>query len=229
NLGIVLNLTSAQPASDTPGDIRAARVLDGVFNRWFLDGVFKGAYPADVLDALGPHMPYGFDNDMASIAAPLDWLGVNYYTRALLAEDPGAPWPAMRDVGGDLPKTQMGWEIYPQGLTEMLNRVHRDYAPGLPIYVTENGMAWEDRVEIGAVHDPERIAYIGEHLNAARAALDAGVNLKGFFYWSLLDNFEWAFGYDKRFGLVHVDFETQARTPKASFHDLARMLASDGP
>jgi beta-glucosidase len=119
----------------------------------------------------------------------------------------------------------MGWEVHPEGLTTLLTRVARDYAGGLPLVVTENGMAWGDEVENGAVHDPERVDYISRHLEAARAAIAAGANLSGFFYWSLLDNYEWAFGYEKRFGLVHVDFETQRRIPKTSHAEWAAALA----
>ena len=138
---------------------------------------------------------------------------------------PGAPWPALRDVPGDLPKTQMGWEIYPQGLYAFLTRMEREYVGALPLYVTENGMANADVVEDGVVSDGIREDYLFAHLDATRRAIASGANVKGFFYWSLLDNYEWAEGYDKRFGLVHVDFKTLERKPKASYHALARALA----
>ena len=162
---------------------------------------------------------------MATIGQPVDWLGVNYYTRKLIAPDDG-PWPHHHEVEGPLPKTAMGWEIYPQGLHDFLVRCHEEYAQGLPIYVTENGLASPDRLEDGAVADPDRIAYVDAHLAQVRRALDAGVPVAGYFVWSLLDNYEWALGYEKRFGLVHVDFDTLERTPKASFAALARALAT---
>jgi len=162
---------------------------------------------------------------MATIGQPLDWLGVNYYTRHRVAAATGAPWPATRDVPGDLPKTQMGWEIYPDGLRHFLTWLARDQVGNLPIYVTENGMANADHLANGAVADPVREDYLFAHLAATKQAIAEGANVKGFFYWSLLDNYEWAEGYEKRFGLVHVDFDTLARTPKSSYHALARAIA----
>ena len=163
---------------------------------------------------------------MSLISAPIDWLGINYYTRGIVASDPSAPWPSIKNVDGPLEKTQMGWEIYPDGLKNLLVRLSRDYTGKLPLMITENGMACADQIKNGSVCDGARSDYISAHLGAAKAAIDAGVNLQGFFYWSLLDNFEWAFGYGKRFGLVHVDYETQRRTPKASYHDWAASLKS---
>jgi beta-glucosidase len=161
---------------------------------------------------------------MALIGQRLDWLGVNYYTRHILAENPGAAWPPIRDVPGNLPKTQMGWEIYPDGLHGFLTRMARDYVGDLPLYVTENGMANADEVAGGMVDDAVRTDFLFGHLGATRRAIAEGANVKGFFYWSLLDNYEWAEGYEKRFGLVHVDYASQVRTPKASYHALARAL-----
>ena len=225
NLGIVLNFDHTDAASTDPVDVAAAALWDGIFNRWFIEGITKQSYPDEVLAGLGPHMPEGWQNDMALIGQPLDWLGVNYYTRHTIAHAPGAPWPALRDVPGTLPKTQMGWEIYPQGLEGFLLRMERDYVGNLPLYVTENGMANADTVEDGAVSDAIREDYLFSHLEATRVAIASGANVKGFFYWSLLDNYEWAEGYEKRFGLVHVDFETLERIPKSSYHALARALA----
>jgi beta-glucosidase len=225
NLGIVLNFDYAQPATDSADDHQAAARWDGIMNRWFIEGVTKGAYPQIVLDGLGPHMPDRWQDDMGLIGQKLDWLGVNYYTRHLHAHDPAAPWPHLADVPGPLPKTQMGWEIYPDGLQHFLTRLARDHVGDLPIYVTENGMANADLVEDGAVSDDIRTDFLFSHLAATRRAMDAGANVKGFFYWSLLDNYEWAEGYAKRFGLVHVDFDSLKRTPKSSYHALARALA----
>jgi beta-glucosidase len=225
NLGIVLNFDHTDAASASPADQAAAAVWDGIFNRWFIEGITRQSYPAEVLAGLALHMPEGWQDDMALIGQPLDWLGVNYYTRHTIAANPGAPWPAIRDVPGTLPKTQMGWEIYPEGLEGFLIRMQRDYVGDLPLYVTENGMANADLVEDGSVTDGIREDYLFAHLDATRRAIAQGANVKGFFYWSLLDNYEWAEGYEKRFGLVHVDFKTLERIPKSSYHALARALA----
>lgn len=221
-LGIVLNFDFATPASSTPADIQAAARADAIFNRWFIEGITRQTYPQLVLDGLAAHMPRDWEADMPLIGQPLDWLGVNYYTRHIHADDPGAPWPALRDVPGSLPKTQMGWEIYPDGLHHFLTRMAREYVGDLPLYVTENGMANADLPDLP---DRQREEFLFAHLAATRQAITDGANVRGFFYWSLLDNYEWAFGYEKRFGLVHVDFETLARTPKSSYHALARALA----
>ena len=225
NLGIVLNFDHATPASDSAADALASATQDAIFNRWFIEGITRGTYPAEALAGLAPHMPVGWEEDMVRISQPLDWLGVYYYTRHIHAFAPDTPWPSTRDVDGPLPKTQMGWEIYPEGLYGFLTRLARDYVGDLPIYVTENGMANADEILNGSVNDHVREDFLFAHLRATRRAIADGANVKGFFYWSLLDNYEWAFGYEKRFGIVHVDFETLQRTPKASYHALARALA----
>lgn len=222
NLGIVLNFDHATPASDSAEDQAAAARADGIFNRWFIEAITRQTYPEIVLEGLAPHMPDRWQDDMALIGQPLDWLGVNYYTRHLHAHDPAAPWPHLRDVPGPLPTTQMGWEIYPEGLHHFLTRMARDHVGNLPIYVTENGMANADQADIP---DTVREEFLFAHLAATRQAIADGANVKGFFYWSLLDNYEWAFGYERRFGLVHVDFDSLKRTPKSSYHALARALA----
>ena len=188
--------------------------------------MFRGEYPADVLDGLGPHMPDGFERDFPVISTPVDWLGINYYTRKLIAADPGAMWPATREVEGPLPKTQVGWEIYPQGLHHFITWAHENYTRGLPIHVTENGMASADQVEGAGVSDPDRIAYLDQHLGEVRRAIADGAPVESYFIWSLLDNYEWSQGYEKRFGLVHVDFDTLKRTPKSSMLALGEALAS---
>ncbi len=209
NLGAVVNLEHAEPADDSPEAAAAAMRHDGIMNRWFLGGFLQGAWPADVVAALSPHLPQGWETDMPTIAAPVDWLGINYYTRKLCAPAPG-PWPGYSHPAGPLPKTDLGWEVYPQGLGGFLTRVSQ-MAPGLPLYVTENGLA------CAAEPDTPRMAYLAAHLQEARAAIARGVDLRGYFLWSILDNYEWAEGYDARFGLVHVDFETLQRRPRASF------------
>ena len=223
NIGAVCNFEYAAPADHGPEAQTAARLYDGYYNRFFLGGLFHGEYPEDVLEGLGPHLPKGWEEDFEVIGQPLDWLGINYYTRKLIAPD-GGGWPNHKEVPGPLRKTQMGWEIYPDGLEHFLIWTHEEYTKGLPIFVTENGMASADQISGGAVPDPDRIDYLDAHLSAARRAIERGVPLKGYFIWSLMDNYEWSFGYEKRFGLVHVDFETLTRTPKASYHALADAL-----
>jgi beta-glucosidase len=210
-VGVTLNLTHADPATDSDADRDAARLVDGHFNRWFLDPLFKGRYPDD--------MPYAapvLDGDLEVIARPVDFLGVNYYSRSVsTAGESGGP-PVQVHVPGSS-YTDMGWEVYPDGFSQTLERVARDYAPPA-IYVTENGAAYGDvRDHEGAVRDPEREAYLAEHIAAVGRAIDAGAPVKGYFVWSLLDNFEWAHGYSKRFGIVYVDYPTLERVPKGSF------------
>ncbi|MGO4854679.1 GH1 family beta-glucosidase [Phaeovulum sp. W22_SRMD_FR3] len=224
NLGGVFNFEYAQPADDTPEAARAAALYDAYYNQFFLSGIFKGRYPDLVMEGFAPHMPKNWQDDFAVIQAPLDWVGLNYYTRKLIAPAPG-PWPAHQEVPGPLPKTAMEWEIYPQGLTHFLTMVARDYTGTLPLYVTENGMAGYDELVAGAVDDQPRIDYLAAHLNAARDAIAQGVPLNGYFTWSLLDNYEWSLGYEKRFGLVHMDFDSLQRTPKASYHALRAAFA----
>nr|WP_321457659.1 GH1 family beta-glucosidase [uncultured Cohaesibacter sp.] len=228
NLGIVLNFEHVSPLDDKQDSINAAKLTEGIYNRWFLGALFKGAYPSDVLEHLEPHMPSGWQQDMAAIKAPLDWLGINYYTRNLVSAgitEPGAALPAMVDNKGPLPRTEMNWEVYPEGLGYLLNWIKDNYTGDLPLAITENGMANKDTLVDGKVDDQERIAYLDAHFKQALSAIESGVPLKAYFVWSLMDNFEWALGYDKRFGLVHVDFDTLVRTPKSSYHALKSMIA----
>ncbi|WP_323769091.1 GH1 family beta-glucosidase [Antarctobacter sp.] len=225
NLGGVFNFEWADPADDSAEARKAADRYDAIYNRWFLGGVFKGAYPTEALEGLEPHLPAGWQDDFPTIQAPLDWCGLNYYTRKLIAPA-GSPWPDYREVKGPLPKTFMDWEIYPEGLYNFLTRTARDYTGDLPLYVTENGMASQDVISGDTVDDPARTSYLDVHLDSVQRAIAEGVPLNGYFIWSLLDNYEWALGYEKRFGLVHVDFDTLARTPKASYQALAHALKS---
>jgi beta-glucosidase len=226
NLGAVCNFEYPQPVDDSAEAARAAATYDAFYNRFFLEGLFRGAYPEEALEGLAPHLPEGWQDDFTTIAAPLDWVGINYYTRKILAPAP-RPWPSLSEIPGPLPKTMLGWEVYPEGLRHFLHRVARETG-GLPIYVTENGMASPDVVSNGICDDQDRITYIDGHVAAVRAALSEGVPVKGYFVWSLMDNYEWAMGYDPRFGLVHVDFDTMIRTPKASWHGLAAALGGKG-
>jgi beta-glucosidase len=226
NLGLVLNFEHCTAATDSPADRAAAAREDAIYNRWFVEGVRSGRYPAEALAGLGPWMPKGWEAQMERVGAPIDWLGVNYYTRHIYADAPGALWPATRTVEGPLPKTSMEWEIYPEGLEFFLRRLSTEQAPGLPLYVTENGMSWRDRLNGNRVEDPERIAFMERHLDAVRARIAAGDDIRGFFYWSLLDNYEWSLGYDRRFGLVYIDSSSLQRHPKASYHALAAALSA---
>jgi beta-glucosidase len=209
-LGIVLNLAPIHAATASAADAASARLEDGRLVRWYMDPLFHGRYPADVLQFLGADAPTVHSGDMAAINTPMDFLGVNYYSRSVASAD--GSW---RADGSGLALTDMGWEIYPSGLTELLLRLHRDW-PVPPLYVKENGAAFRDECVDGRVHDPERVAYLAAHIAAVGDALAHGVPMAGYMVWSLLDNFEWASGYAKRFGIVHVDYATQQRTPKDS-------------
>jgi beta-glucosidase len=222
-VGITLNLSHAYPASATPEDEAAAWEVDGEGNRWFLDPIFRGAYPADLLERSEIVAPFVRDGDLAAISAPLDFLGVNNYFRFVVSAGHEGP-QIERDP--EAQKTDMGWEVYPDGLHRLLVRVARDYAPPA-IYVTENGAAFGDvRVHDGRIHDPERTAYIASHIDAVSRAVGDGAPVKGYFVWSMLDNFEWAYGYSKRFGIVYIDYPTLERVPKDSFYWYRDYIAS---
>ncbi|NND20743.1 MAG: beta-glucosidase [Silicimonas sp.] len=218
NLGAVCNFEWANPATDSKADRAAAERYDGYYNHFFLSGLFKGAYPQIVLDGIEPHLPDGWQDDFATITTPVDWCGLNYYTRKNIAATDGA-WPALEEVEGPLPKTAMDWEIYPQGLHDFLVRTAQEYTGDLPLFVTENGMASHSGIE-----DQDRQDYLDAHLAEVRRAIEAGAPVDGYYIWSLLDNYEWSLGYDKRFGLVNVDFDSLKRTPKASYHALKAAL-----
>jgi beta-glucosidase len=213
-LGIVLNLAPVQAATDAPADIALARLEDGLLLRWYLDALFLGAYPQDVLDHLGADAPRIEPGDLATITTSMDFLGINYYSRNVVSA--AEPFDVHRS---GLPITDMGWEVYPEGLTDLLLRLHRDYRVP-PIYVAENGGAFKDVCVtvngVARVHDPDRTEYIASHIAAVGAAMGQGVPMAGYMVWSLIDNFEWASGYAKRFGIVHVDYATQRRTLKDS-------------
>lgn len=205
--GIVLNFTPVVAASDRPEDVAAAAEKDGWDNRWYVEPIAGLGYPAETVAALGWNQSEVRDGDMELIAAPIDFLGVNYYTRQIVQAG-GAAKPR-------LPITDMGWEVYPQGLSETLLRLNQHGFGAF--YITENGCALADKaVENDFVDDQERIAYYESHIAEVAAARNAGVPVKGYFAWSLMDNFEWAEGYEKRFGIVRVNYDTLERTPKAS-------------
>jgi beta-glucosidase len=252
-LSITLNLSQIYPASDSEADLAAADHVDRIANRIFLDPILRGSYPAELL-AETKHLSdwaYVADGDLAEIAAPIDSLGVNFYSPTTIAaateelrrrlagrwqNDPDRAAGPTEWPGTDLafaipmpgPYTDMGWPIRPASLTELLLRLHREF-PGMPLYITENGAAFPDRLSgDGAVHDPERIDYLRDHLAALHAAITAGVDVRGYYLWSLLDNFEWAYGYAKRFGIVYVDYASLARIPKDSARWYAAVIARNG-
>ena len=244
SFGITVNLYPVDPASGGDADLDAARRIDGLFNRQFLHPVLRGGYPEDLLADLSAAMPvdHVHDGDGATIRQPLDFLGVNYYSRFVVRAgdgprhrpDAASVWVGSNDVefvSRDVPRTAMGWEVDPQGLHDVLSRVQRDYGP-IPLYVTENGAAYDDEVaEDGTVPDPLRVAYLDSHFRTAHRAIADGIDLRGYFVWTLMDNFEWAKGLTKRFGMVHVDFPTQRRIPKQSarwFAEVTRHNAVPG-
>ena len=242
-IGITLNLSPVRPASAEPADAGAARRVDGNANRLYLDPLFRGAYPEDVLRHYRAVSDFSFvrDGDLEKISQPLDFLGVNFYMRHTVRDEARAGASRLRtamrfaDLGAEtvLPEgietTAMGWPVEPDGLTELLVRLDEEYTK-LPIYITESGAAFHDYADPeGVVNDEERVAYLDAHFRAAREATERGVDLRGYFVWSLLDNFEWAEGYSKRFGLIHVDYPTQRRTPKASARWYREVIRRNGP
>ncbi|MGX1702224.1 GH1 family beta-glucosidase [Microbacterium sp. NPDC055357] len=260
DLGITLNLTVADAADPADArDVDAARRIDGQFNRWFLDPIYREAYPADVVEdirAVDAEAVAAFETavrpgDLEAISSPFDTLGVNYYHGELVGGTPGSvavpsgnpdidrptasPFPSHDGIHWHergLPRTAQNWEVQPEGLTRLLTRVWEEYAKdaGTVLYVTENGAAYDDEPvregEALRVADVERTEFVRSHLAAVLDAVDSGADVRGFFYWSLLDNFEWAWGYDKRFGIVHVDYDTQERTIKDSGREYMRIIAA---
>lgn len=246
-VSIALNIHQVDPASPDPADLEAAHRLDGVANRIFLDPIAHGRYPDDVLAATAHLSDFSFvaEGDLDVISAPIDALGVNYYTPATVTtrplsgtdRDPAEeatggtdPYPGCTDlrfVARDGERTDMDWLIDPDGLTRLLRRLSRDL-PGLPLMITENGASDPTGMVNGAVSDTLRTAYLDGHLRAAHAAIGSGVDLRAYFVWSLLDNFEWAWGYSRRFGIVHVDYGTGRRTPKRSALWLREVIRANG-
>jgi beta-glucosidase len=210
DVGIVLNLSPVYSASDSPADKLLASREDGLLVRWYMDALLRGEYPQDILEYLAADAPHTQDGDMELISEPLDFLGVNYYYP--IVSMPGRPFSPGRE---GVPVTDMGWEVAPAKFTDLLLRLDRDYDLP-PLFITENGAAYSDLVIDGGVKDEDRRAYIETHIRATADAIDQGVDVRGYFVWSLLDNFEWALGYTKRFGIYYVDYQTQARILKRS-------------
>jgi beta-glucosidase len=238
-LGVTLNLHPASPSRDREADAKAARLVDGQANRLYLDPLFRGEYPEDVLShyqGRGVDLSFVREDDLQKISVPLDFLGINYYFRNTVRDAPegGPPNALFADLNArpivphDAEKTAMGWPVEPEGLTEILVRIKEEYAD-LPVYVTENGRAVHDYVDPeGGVDDEERVSYLDAHFRAAHDAIDRGVDLRGYMVWSFLDNFEWAEGYSKRFGIVFVDYGTQRRIPKSSARWYSGVIRRNG-
>ena len=243
-IGVAHNQTTVRPYTDSEADRDAARRIDALRNRIFTEPLVKGRYPEDLIEDVAAVTDYSFvqDGDLKTISANLDMMGVNFYNPSWVSGNrenggsdrlpdegysPSVGSEHVVEVDPGLPVTAMGWPIDPTGLYDTLTRLAND-SPGLPLYITENGAAFEDKVVDGAVHDTERIAYLDSHLRAAHAAIEAGVPLKGYFAWSFMDNFEWALGYGKRFGIVHVDYESQTRTVKDSGWWYSRVMRNGG-
>jgi beta-glucosidase len=226
SVSITLNPAAVFPVDpQNPADVNAARIIDGLSNRVFLDPLLLGRYPADMLQHMSRFTDLTFieDGDLETINAPIDVLGINFYQPSYVSAKPGTP--ASLDQPGsegiayrapDGPVTDMNWLVEPSALTKLLSRIHQDY-PGTALMITENGAAYPEVPSAdGEVHDARRVQYLDGHLRACHDALAAGVDLRGYFVWSLMDNFEWAEGYAKRFGIVHVDYATQKRVLKDS-------------
>ncbi len=214
-LGIVVNMEKAEPFSQSPNDIEAAALGDAIFNRFFLDGAIKGTYPERVTEILEPYLPSNWQDDMKIMSPPIDWVGINYYTRSLYKYDDSVPVFPFTQSRGDLEKSNVGWEVYPQALTEFLVRASKEY-PNLPLYVTENGMSETD--------EQKRIAFFDKHFAAIIDAQRQGADVRGYIAWTLIDNFEWAEGYDPKFGIVGMDPATRDRVPKDSYRAFQTML-----
>ena len=238
-LGVTLNLHPTHPSRDREADAKAARRVDGQANRLYLDPLFRGEYPEDVLShyqGRGADLSFVREGDLGKISVPLDFLGVNYYFRNTVRDAPegGPPNVPFADLDARpivphaAEKTAMGWPVEPEGLTEILVRIKEEYAD-VPIYVTENGRAVHDYVDPeGGVDDEERVGYLDAHFRAAHEAMERGVDLRGYMVWSFLDNFEWAEGYSKRFGIVFVDYGTQRRVPKSSARWYSEVIRRNG-
>ena len=229
-IGIVVNLEPKHPASESPEDVAATKRSDAYMNRQYLDPVFRGRYPPEMKEIFGEAWPDWPDADMRLIRQPIDFLGINYYTRKVerYAYDrlPLRTRPVPQEHAWT---TQTDWEVYPRALTQLLRGVKESYGD-IPLYICENGAAFDDPPKAidGKVEDPQRVEYYRRHLRAAHDAIRAGVDLRGYFAWSLLDNYEWSGGYSKRFGIVHVDYETQQRTIKSSGRYYASVIATNG-
>jgi beta-glucosidase len=229
-IGLVVNIEPKYPASESEADLAATRRADAYMNQQFLDAAMLGRYPKELCEIFGEAWPDFPPDDMALIQQPLDWIGINYYTRGVTRHDPTTLPLRASNVGQPQHVyTETGWEVYAPALTRVLLWVKERYGD-LPLFITENGAAFADppTAANGLVDDPQREDYLRQHLRAAHEAIQQGVDLRGYFVWSLLDNYEWSLGYSKRFGLLHVDYTTQQRTPKASARFYSEVIRSRG-
>jgi beta-glucosidase len=227
-VGIAIDLNPVHPATADAEDETAATRFDVARNQLFLDPLFNGTYPKELTALPGPFFDAVQENDLKQISAPIDFLGINYYTRSVVAHDPAVPLIQARQIQPKGNEYSQMWEIYPEGFYEILTRVHNDYAPA-EVYITENGIPVPEGIDAdGKIRDYRRIRYLRDHIAQVHRAWEAGVPLRGYFVWSLLDNFEWALGYTKRFGLIHVDYETQERLIKQSGHWYAQVITETG-
>ncbi len=244
SLGIVINPTNVRSSGSPAASSDAIRRVDAILNRWWFDAPLKGEYPADIIDDFEAeygsleHIIQHGDNEV--IAQPLEWMGINYYFDTRLKGLASSGDPTTNRMGAyptvtgtteadiDPVHTDMRWPITPEGFTELLVRLNSDYPNLPPLYITENGCAYDDPVIDGRVEDSRRIDYLDRHLQALHAAIEAGVDVRGYYQWSLMDNFEWALGFDKRFGLVHVDFDTLDRTPRDSAFWYREVIKANG-
>ncbi|ACI19973.1 GH1 family beta-glucosidase [Dictyoglomus thermophilum] len=227
NIGITINVATVYPETNSEEDLKAAEKQDAFGNRWFIDPIFKRKYPEIIWRILEENnWSFVFPaSDFDIISSPIDFMGINYYTRNIVAYDKNSHLGVKR-VEGPNEHTDMGWEVYPDGLYDILIQLYRDYK--IPIYITENGAAYNDTVEDGRIRDINRINYLKEHIKRAYFAIRDGVDLRGYFVWSLMDNFEWAHGYSKRFGIIYVDYNTQKRILKDSAYFYKKIIEENG-
>ena len=224
-IGIVLNNQYAEPFNQESDNLNALQLFDEIHNRWFSDAIFKGSYPKLALEVLGNNLSKNFNEDLKIISHPLEWVGLNYYTRSIIKHKKSEDGIDYETLRGSLKKTDMDWEFYPTGLSYFIKRISNEYSNQIPIYITENGMANNDELNArNEVNDLDRVEYFHLHLQEILNCLKEGLNVKGYFAWSLLDNYEWAFGYSKRFGLVFVDFKNFKRIPKKSYYEFSKFL-----
>ncbi len=224
-IGIVLNNQYPEPFNQEPDNLNALQLFDEIHNRWFSDAIFKGRYPKLALEVLGSNLSKNFNEDLKIISHPLEWVGLNYYTRSIIKHKKSENDIYYETLRGSLKKTDMDWEFYPTGLSYFIKRISNEYSNQIPIYITENGMANNDELNArNEVNDLDRVEYFHLHLQEILNCLKEGLNVKGYFAWSLLDNYEWAFGYSKRFGLVFVDFKNFKRIPKKSYYEFSKFL-----
>jgi beta-glucosidase len=229
-IGLVVNIEPKYPATQSSEDLAATRRAEAQMNRQFIEPALLGRYPDELREVFGEAWPEWSAADLEQIRQPIDFVGLNYYTRAVVRHDPAA-WPlrATPVRQSQHTHTEMGWEVFPQGLTDTLLWI-KDRYEGTPIYITENGATFADPSQAlgNRLDDPQRVEYFRTHIRAVHDAMRAGADVRGYFAWSMLDNFEWALGYSKRFGIIHVDYQTQKRTPKASAKFFADVIASNG-